>query len=164
MDHHCPWVANCIGFYNYKYFLNMLFYASLTSIIVVVTSYPVFLAVLANDSVETSLAYFIVTAWILSFSFCIVINAFLGFHIYLLTNQYTTIEYCEKKSSSGLRKISPYNRGCCKNFASILGGNCLLWCVPCFRNLEGDGLKFELMDELKPKPKAKEEEEEELIT
>jgi len=30
MDHHCPWIANCVGFYNYKYFLNMLFYASLT--------------------------------------------------------------------------------------------------------------------------------------
>ena len=34
MDHHCPWIANCVGFNNHKYFMNMLLYSSLILIFV----------------------------------------------------------------------------------------------------------------------------------
>ena len=109
MYHHCPWVANCIGFYNYKYFLNMLFYASLTSFIVVITAYPVFLAVLAHDNVDLKLAYFIITAYILAIALCFLLTGFFSFHLWLLSNQYTTIEYCEKRSSDDqFKQKSPW--------------------------------------------------------
>lgn len=28
MDHHCPWIANCVGYYNQKNFYQFLFYAT----------------------------------------------------------------------------------------------------------------------------------------
>lgn len=134
MDHHCPWVSNCIGFYNYKFFINMLFYVSLTSGFVVYTMSPIINHVIEHcDKIDTKLSYYIITTYILCCALWLVVTGFFIFHLYLISNSYSTIEYCEKRTETlqfhGFA-ISQYDLGCFQNFQTILGHNCLIWFLP----------------------------------
>lgn len=64
----------------------MLFYASATTILVVVTSYPVFIAIVAYEGIDIRIAYFVITAWLLAAAFCFIITGFFFFHLWLVGN------------------------------------------------------------------------------
>jgi palmitoyltransferase ZDHHC2/15/20 len=90
-------VANCIGFYNYKYFINMLFYTSATVWVLIISSWPLIQEVLSSETIDYKISYYLITSYILATSLGVVITAFFVFHMWLIINQYTTIEFCEKK-------------------------------------------------------------------
>ena len=67
--------------------------------------------------IDSRLAYFIVTAYVLASVFGFIITGFFCFHLWLIKNQYTTIEFCEKKGSDDQFKFkSPYDLGVYRNF------------------------------------------------
>ena len=42
MDHHCPWVYDCIGFGNHKYFVLLLIYAELYLLLANITMFELY--------------------------------------------------------------------------------------------------------------------------
>ena len=110
MDHHCPWINNCVGFWNRKYFMLLLIYVLLTTYYVALSMvYDFILAV----KWEVDVFYYLtakndrttfVNSLMIQLSFCVtcligtLMTFFLKFHIFLVSSNKTTIENLEKKT------------------------------------------------------------------
>ena len=89
MDHHCPWVGNCVGHNNHKLFINFLFNA-LTGCTTVVLSITNWVSNNGFDQLMFNEAYFIV--FLLSGALCLSLGGLLGAHLYLIILNGSTIE------------------------------------------------------------------------
>lgn len=147
MDHHCPWIYNCVGFANYKFFFLLLFYSVLDTHLIVWTMAESVKRCI-DHPVSTPLMTMFLTffAETLAFFLAVLVTMFFGFHIWLMSKAMTTIEFCEKslpkkEGESRNSESSVYDLGICGNIRAVLGSNMLLWFFPCSRPT-GDGLNF----------------------
>lgn len=92
---------DCVGFRNYKFFLLVLIYAVLSMIFMIASMLPRFVNVFAPI---LDMNYFLRRDLLIAITFvtasllCLVLSAFLTFHLYLVCNAMSTIEYREKKN------------------------------------------------------------------
>jgi hypothetical protein len=140
MDHHCPWLYNCVGFRNHKYFVLILMYGAIDCHLMTWTMLWTVKYNIDSGASGFRLAPLLFGETLAAF-FALVLSMFFVWSIYLMLKGMTTIEFCEKQLKKDSDDHSPYDRGVYGNIQAVLGDNPLLWFLPC-SPASGQGLYF----------------------
>ena len=135
MDHHCPWINSCIGFYNRKFFIQMVFYLILTIISTIIanfySTYELIRDTIINKDFEFNtqliLKIFYVLVYGIDLVMGFILSQFFKFHIKLILENKTTIETLDHK---GQEFQSKYDKGKLNNWYEVMGITKWLWFIP----------------------------------
>lgn len=118
MDHHCPWIANCVGIGNTRYFIQFLVYSSIDTIALSGCFAELLLKTQGNSAIWTYFGFISTTG----------IGIFLvSLAVFHSAAVCTSTSWIEIKVHTGK---NPYDQGWISNFTEICGNKPLNYIFP----------------------------------
>eukprot|EP00727_Mastigamoeba_balamuthi_P006465 m51a1_g2439 hypothetical protein (318) ;mRNA; f:854937-856445 len=141
MDHHCPWVGNCVGFWNYKYFVLFLIYTMALCVVTLGISMPHFIHMFTSWDAWRPDMYNVMVAvqGLVAIVFGLAVLTLFCGHVHLIARNLTTIEHCVKVDMPSWK--NPFDLGTRRNLIQVFGSNPILWWLP-VQSWPGNGRTF----------------------
>lgn len=141
MDHHCPWVNNCVCFNTYKFFILFLFYGLVYCLYVSATSVEYFIKFWASNPDGNVSRFHILFLFFVSIMFAISLSALFFYHLYLVAVNKSTLESFRAPIFRSGPDKEGYHIGKMNNFMEVFGDEKRYWFLP-ISTYMGDGITY----------------------